>query len=72
MIGKRTPGGGTVESDVDFLPLQYSKKRWWRWCPGRAFGSPGHFRLSYAYAMNDLIEGLARAFVAPSTPSTRK
>jgi aspartate aminotransferase len=28
--------------------------------PGRAFGLPGHFRLSYAYSTDDLTEGLSR------------
>ena len=28
--------------------------------PGRAFGMPGHFRISYAYGDEDLIKGLDR------------
>ena len=59
VIGKRTPSGVTIESDADFCRY-ILEEALVAVVPGRAFGSPGHFRLSYAYAMNDLVEGLAR------------
>jgi aspartate aminotransferase len=34
--------------------------------PGRAFGLPGHLRLSFAYAEADLTAGLARMAAALS------
>ena len=61
--GKTTPDGKTITSDADFCDyiLQTGLVAL---VPGRAFGLPGHFRLSYAYAMADLREGLARIAAA--------
>lgn len=58
-FGKRTPKGARVTSDADFCRylLQDALVAL---VPGRAFGLPGHFRMSYAYAQDDLTKGLAR------------
>ncbi|WP_299351114.1 pyridoxal phosphate-dependent aminotransferase [uncultured Shimia sp.] len=59
LMGKRTPGGATLESDADFC--QYLlEDALVALVPGRAFGLPGHFRMSYAYGTADLKEGLTR------------
>ena len=59
LFGKRRPDGGVIEDDAgvcDYL-LNVANVAL---VPGRAFGLPGHVRLSYAYATQDLQEGLAR------------
>lgn len=63
MFGKRTPDGQVITSDADFCGyiLQTGLVAL---VPGRAFGLPGHFRLSYAYAMEELREGIARIAAA--------
>lgn len=58
-IGKRRPDGGVIEDDAAFCEYLLNEANV-ALVPGRAFGLPGHFRLSYAYAMSDLQEGLAR------------
>ncbi len=63
MIGKRTPDGATITSDADFCEYILNQGLV-ALVPGRAFGLPGHFRLSYAYAMEDLREGIARIAAA--------
>lgn len=62
-VGKTTPDGTTITDDAafcDFL-LDHAKVAL---VPGRAFGLPGHFRLSYAYAKSDLEEGCKRIAAA--------
>jgi aspartate aminotransferase len=59
LIGKRTPKGEVIGSDAD-LCRHILDEGLVALVPGRAFGLPGHFRLSYAYAEADLTEGLTR------------
>lgn len=57
VFGQTTPGGKVIENDADFcayLLEDYGVAV----VPGRAFGVPGYFRLSYAYSM-DLLEQAA-------------
>lgn len=59
VIGKRTAAGQDIGSDADFckyLLNDYGVAL----VPGRAFGAPGHFRVSYAYSRAELTEGCAR------------
>jgi aspartate aminotransferase len=58
-IGKRRPDGSVITDDADFCDYILNEANV-ALVPGRAFGLPGHFRLSYAYAMADLETGLAR------------
>lgn len=59
VIGSRTPDGQVIDTDADFCRylLEHAGVAV---VPGRAFGLPGHFRLSYAYAQTDLAEGCRR------------
>jgi len=59
LIGKRRPSGEGLESDADVCDYILNEVAV-ALVPGRAFGLPGHFRLSYAYATDDLTEGLTR------------
>ncbi|WP_073250894.1 pyridoxal phosphate-dependent aminotransferase [Shimia gijangensis] len=58
-FGKRTPKGETITSDADFCRYLLQEALV-ALVPGRAFGLPGHFRMSYAYSQTDLTQGLAR------------
>ena len=58
-FGKRTPKGKTIKTDADFCRYLLEEALV-ALVPGRAFGLPGHFRMSYAYAQDDLTKGLAR------------
>ncbi|WP_166417489.1 pyridoxal phosphate-dependent aminotransferase [Cochlodiniinecator piscidefendens] len=62
-IGKTTPKGDVITSDAD-LCAYILNEGLVALVPGRAFGLPGHFRLSYAYSMNDLKTGCARIAAA--------
>lgn len=59
VIGQSTPDGKRIETDADFCAyvLAFTGLAI---VPGRAFGLPGHFRLSYAYARRDLEDGCLR------------
>lgn len=59
VIGRRRPDGQAIESDADLCDYLLQEALV-ALVPGRAFGLPGHFRLSYAYSSEDLTEGLAR------------
>lgn len=59
VIGKRRPGGQKIGTDADFCDFLLNDFGV-ALVPGRAFGAPGHFRISYAYSMADLTEGCAR------------
>ncbi len=59
VIGKTTPAGEALESDSDFCRYLLEDALV-ALVPGRAFGLPGHFRMSYAYSTQDLTEGLTR------------
>ena len=54
LLGKVTPSGGTIESDVDFIAylLDHSHVAT---VPGSAFGKAGHFRISYANSLDAVI-----------------
>lgn len=58
-FGKRTPEGKRLETDADFCAYLLDREGV-AVVPGRAFGCPGHFRISYAYAQTDLDEACAR------------
>ena len=57
--GMQTPTGDRITSDADFCAYVLSEVGV-ALVPGRAFGLSGHFRLSYAYALEDLKEGCTR------------
>lgn len=59
LLGHRTPDGTRIETDADFCAYVLAATGL-ALVPGRAFGLPGHFRLSYAYARRDLTDGCAR------------
>ncbi|MDA7551036.1 pyridoxal phosphate-dependent aminotransferase [Rhodobacteraceae bacterium] len=58
-FGLKTPDGNEITTDAEFCTYILANAGV-ALVPGRAFGLPGHFRLSYAYAMADLKEGCAR------------
>ena len=58
-FGMQAAAGKTITSDADFCSYMLAEAGV-ALVPGRAFGLPGHFRLSYAYAMDELKEGCAR------------
>ena len=59
VLGKSTPSGQRVETDADFCAYLLESQGV-AVVPGRAFGTPGHFRISYAYAQEALDEACAR------------
>lgn len=59
VIGRSTPAGKVLETDADYCDYLLNEALV-ALVPGRAFGLPGHFRLSYAYAEAELREGLRR------------
>ena len=58
-FGKRTPDGRLIAEDSDFCAALLQSEGV-ALVPGRAFGVPGHFRLSYAYSRASLTEACAR------------
>lgn len=58
-FGKVTPGGNQIASDADFCRALLEVEGV-ALVPGRAFGVPGHFRLSYAYSRAALVEACTR------------
>ena len=58
-LGKVTAQGVRLETDADFCAYLLDTEGV-AVVPGRAFGTPGHFRISYAYAQTDLDEACAR------------
>ena len=58
-FGKRTPDGTLIGADSDFCAALLQSEGV-ALVPGRAFGAPGHFRLSYAYSRASLTEACAR------------
>lgn len=59
MFGKVTATGVKIASDADFCRALLEAEGV-ALVPGRAFGVPGHFRLSYAYSRAALTEACAR------------
>lgn len=63
LIGRRTPGGSTINSDVDFC--EYLLESYdLAVVPGSCFGLSPHFRISYAASdedLNEACECIARA-----------
>ncbi|MCV2867709.1 pyridoxal phosphate-dependent aminotransferase [Defluviimonas sp. WL0002] len=58
-FGKTAPDGTRIERDADFTAALL-RAEGVALVPGRAFGLPGHFRLSYAYSRTSLTEACAR------------
>lgn len=58
-FGKVTPAGQRIEKDADFCRALLDAEGV-ALVPGRAFGVPGHFRLSYAYSRASLTEASKR------------
>lgn len=58
-FGKRTTDGTPIERDADFCAALL-RQEGVALVPGRAFGVPGFFRLSYAYSHASLTEACAR------------
>lgn len=63
LLGRRTPQGTIVETDADLCEY-YLEQAGVAVVPGTAFGSPGHFRISYAYAQVALEKALERIAAA--------
>ncbi|MFT5628849.1 MAG: aspartate aminotransferase [Gammaproteobacteria bacterium] len=59
LIGSRTPVGVVIENDADFCAFVLAIAGL-AIVPGRAFGQPNHFRLSFAYSDADLKDGCSR------------
>lgn len=59
MFGKTTAAGLKIASDADFCRALLEAEGV-ALVPGRAFGVPGHFRLSYAYSRTALTEACKR------------
>ena len=62
-FGARTPPGLQVNDDADYCRYMLHSGKV-ALVPGRAFGMPGFFRLSYAYATSELVEGCNRIAAA--------
>ncbi len=58
-IGKIAPNNTLITDDAAFCEYILNQAKV-ALVPGRAFGLPGHFRLSYAYSQQDLEQGCAR------------
>lgn len=58
-FGKVAPDGTRIEKDADFCAALL-RSEGVALVPGRAFGVPGHFRLSYAYSRASLTEACKR------------
>lgn len=58
-FGKRTRVGRTISTDADFCEALLAAEGV-ALVPGRAFGTPGHIRLSYAYSRASLREAATR------------
>lgn len=63
LFGRVTPEGTTLNTDADVCNYILEAGNV-ALVPGRAFGLPGHFRLSYAYSDDELTEGCARIAAA--------
>ncbi|WP_406646424.1 pyridoxal phosphate-dependent aminotransferase [Aliisedimentitalea scapharcae] len=63
VFGQVTPQGKTIETDADYCSYLLDEALV-ALVPGRAFGLPGYFRLSYAYSKAELREGLRRIAAA--------
>lgn len=59
LINSQTPKGTKIKDDADFCAYVLDTEGL-AIVPGRAFGQPNHFRLSYAYSAADLKDGSAR------------
>ena len=59
LLGKTTPDGRTLATDMDFCTFILNSADV-AVVPGSAFGAPGHFRISYAYAKADLARACRR------------
>ncbi|MGO1118816.1 pyridoxal phosphate-dependent aminotransferase [Rhodovibrionaceae bacterium A322] len=66
VLGKKTAEGQVLETDMDFCQFLLANVDV-ATVPGSAFGSPGHFRISYAYAKADLEEACRRIQKAVAT-----
>ncbi|SDH04964.1 pyridoxal phosphate-dependent aminotransferase [Pelagibacterium luteolum] len=63
LLGRRTPEGTVLETDTDLCDY-YLSEAGVAVVPGTAFGAPGHFRISYAYAQTALEAALDRIAAA--------
>jgi aspartate aminotransferase len=58
-LGRRKPDGSHLHNEMDFCEYLL-KDHGVAVVPGAVFGSPGHFRISYAYAETALEEACRR------------
>ena len=63
VVGMHAPDKTRISDDADYCRYILSRGKV-AIVPGRAFGLSGHFRLSYAYAEKDLVEGCRRIAAA--------
>ncbi|WP_248305154.1 pyridoxal phosphate-dependent aminotransferase [Devosia sp. 1566] len=66
LFGMQSAGGKVIGDDVDVCDF-FLESAGVALVPGSAFGSPGHMRLSYAYAEADLRRALGRLHTARLT-----
>jgi len=59
LINAQSPGNAALTDDADFCRFALDSEGLVL-VPGRAFGMPQHFRMSYAYADENLIDGIRR------------
>ncbi|MEO1308142.1 MAG: pyridoxal phosphate-dependent aminotransferase, partial [Pseudomonadota bacterium] len=59
VLGARMPDGRHLETEADFC-AHVLDQTGLVMVPGRAFGAPGHFRLSYAYSDAELSDAMIR------------
>ena len=66
VLGGRAPSGDVIDSDLTFCQYLLDTQGV-AVVPGTDFGAPNHFRISYAYARDALIEAARRIKVACET-----
>lgn len=59
LLGKRTPDGHVIDTDATFV-AELLQREGVAVVPGSAFGAPGHFRASFAVAIDLLLEASRR------------
>ena len=59
-VGKKTPDGTIIESDVGLAKYLLASEAHVAVVPGTGFGAPGFIRMSYASSMQSIEKGVAR------------
>lgn len=69
LLGRRAPDGRLITTDTELCEY-FLDRAGVAVVPGLAFGAPGHFRLSYAYAQSALEQALERIAAASAALSS--